>query len=99
MPIESCLLEIAYDSILDVTLGHFDPQESVRLLSFGGDGLRLDLRLEPEGSGVTIAGLEHARQAPTRCHSNPSAPSRRCPCVPTERSRCTESSAVAFGCM
>jgi hypothetical protein len=53
---ESCLLEIAYDSLLDGSLGRFDPDESVRLVSFAGSGLRLDLRFRPDERGLTLSG-------------------------------------------
>src|SRR5450432_1004539 len=36
VPPGSCLLEIVYDSVLDASLGRFDPEESVRLMSFAG---------------------------------------------------------------
>ena len=50
------LMEITYDSVLDLSLGRFVPQESVRLMSFGGEGLRLDLRIKGRGAGVLLAG-------------------------------------------
>jgi hypothetical protein len=55
-PAGSSLLEIAYDSVLDESLGPFRPGEAVRLVSFAGVGLRLDLRLEGGPAATTLCG-------------------------------------------
>src|SRR3954454_4400683 len=53
---DSHALGLAYDSVLDATLGPFRPGESLRVLSFAGDGLRVDVRIEAGDSGATLIG-------------------------------------------
>jgi hypothetical protein len=55
-PGDSCFVELVYDSVLDASLGDFMPEESVRVMSFAGNGMRLDLRLERRDSNTTLVG-------------------------------------------
>jgi hypothetical protein len=55
-PADSRLLELVNDSLLDIPLGVSRSGESVRVVSFTGDGVRLDARLEGGEAGSTLLG-------------------------------------------